>query len=101
MAFLELLVEGNKRREKGKPSSQIIAIGSVGGLTRFTDSFIYNASKAAVHHLTKNLGAHFVPFDVRCNVIAPGCEFVFCSISIYSAWRKPNDFERERDGRPR
>jgi NAD(P)-dependent dehydrogenase (short-subunit alcohol dehydrogenase family) len=75
MAFLELLVEGNKRREKGKPSSQIIAIGSVGGLTRFTDSFIYNASKAAVHHLMKNLGAHFVPFDVRCNVIAPGCEF--------------------------
>ena len=82
MAFLELLVEGNKRREsdagkKGKPSSQIIAIGSVGGLTRFTDSFIYNASKAAVHHLMKNLGAHFVPFDVRCNVIAPGCELFF------------------------
>ena len=87
MAFLELLVEGNKRREsdgssskgngEGKPSSQIVAIGSVGGLTRFTDSFIYNASKAAVHHLMKNLGAHFVPFDVRCNVIAPGCEFIF------------------------
>ena len=76
MAFLELLVEGNKRREgSGKPSSQIVAIGSVGGLTRFTDSYIYNASKAAVHHLMKNLGAHFVPFDVRCNVIAPGCEF--------------------------
>lgn len=75
MAFLELLVEGNKRREgSGKPSSQVIAIGSVGGLTRFTDSFIYNASKAAVHHLMKNLGAHFVPFDVRCNVIAPGCK---------------------------
>lgn len=77
MAFLELLVEGNKRREgSGKPSSQIVAIGSVGGLTRFTDSYIYNASKAAVHHLMKNLGAQFVPFDVRCNVIAPGCEFL-------------------------
>lgn len=76
MAFLELLVEGNKRREgSGKPSSQIVAIGSVGGLTRFTDSYIYNASKAAVHHLMKNLGSHFVPFDVRCNVIAPGCKF--------------------------
>lgn len=78
MAFLELLVEGNKRREgTGRPSSQIVAIGSVGGLTRFTDSFIYNASKAAVHHLMKNLGAHFVGFDVRCNVIAPGCEWLF------------------------
>lgn len=74
MAFLELLAEGNKRRAAGKPSSQIVAIGSVGGLTRHTDSFIYNASKAAVHHLMKNLGTHFVPFDVRCNVIAPGCE---------------------------
>jgi NAD(P)-dependent dehydrogenase (short-subunit alcohol dehydrogenase family) len=75
MAFLELLDAGNKRREKSKPTSQIITIGSVGGLTRFTPSYIYNASKAAVHHLMKNLGAAFVPFDVRTNVIAPGCEF--------------------------
>jgi NAD(P)-dependent dehydrogenase (short-subunit alcohol dehydrogenase family) len=83
MAFLELLVEGNKRREgSGKPTSQIVSIGSVGGVTRFTDSFIYNASKAAVHHLMKNLGAHFVPFDVRCNVIAPGCKFEPSNLSI-------------------
>jgi NAD(P)-dependent dehydrogenase (short-subunit alcohol dehydrogenase family) len=106
MAFLELLVEGNKRREKdsgnggkgkGKPSSQIIAIGSVGGLTRFTDSFIYNASKAAVHHLMKNLGAHFVPFDVRCNVIAPGCEFVLF-LSCPTGARTDNDEVSYHDG---
>lgn len=83
MAFLELLAEGNKRRAAGKPSSQIVAIGSVGGLTRHTDSFIYNASKAAVHHLMKNLGTHFVPFDVRCNVIAPGCEFPLLSLLTF------------------
>lgn len=87
MAFLELLVEGNKRREgSGKPSSQVIAIGSVGGLTRFTDSFIYNASKAAVHHLMKNLGAHFVPFDVRCNVIAPGWFPTDMTVPVTKAW---------------
>jgi len=74
MAFLELLDAGNKRRAKDAPTSQIISIGSVGGLTRFTNSFIYNASKAAVHHLMKNLGSFFVPFDIRCNIIAPGCE---------------------------
>lgn len=74
MAFLELLDAGNKRREKDAPTSQIISIGSVGGLTRFTNSFIYNASKAAVHHMMKNLGAFFVPFDIRTNIIAPGCE---------------------------
>ncbi|KAK3657564.1 hypothetical protein LTR56_002339 [Elasticomyces elasticus] len=72
MAFLELLDAGNKRRDKAAPTSQIIAIGSVGGLNRFTNSFIYNASKAAVHHLMKNLGTFFVPFDIRTNIIAPG-----------------------------
>ncbi|KAI7217839.1 hypothetical protein KC333_g3964 [Hortaea werneckii] len=72
MAFLELLDAGNKRRAKGVPTSQIVTIGSVGGLNRFTTSFIYNASKAGAHHLMKNLGSFFVPFDIRCNVIAPG-----------------------------
>ncbi|KAM0719327.1 hypothetical protein Q7P37_005232 [Cladosporium fusiforme] len=87
MAFLELLVEGNKRREgSGKPSSQIVAIGSVGGLTRFTDSFIYNASKAAVHHLMKNLGGHFVGFDVRCNVIAPGWFPTDMTVPVTKMW---------------
>jgi len=75
MAFLELLDAGNKRRAKDAPTSQVISIGSVGGLTRFTNSFIYNASKAAVHHLMKNLGTFFVPFDIRTNVIAPGCKW--------------------------
>lgn len=75
MAFLELLDAGNRRRAPGLPRSQIVAVGSTGGLTRFTDSFVYNASKAAVHHLMKNLGAALVPFGIRTNVIAPGCEW--------------------------
>lgn len=45
MAFLELLDEGNKRREKGRPTSQIIAVGSAGGLLRFTDPFICESSE--------------------------------------------------------
>ncbi|KXL44792.1 hypothetical protein M433DRAFT_149600 [Acidomyces richmondensis BFW] len=72
MAFLELLDEGNKRRPREAPTSQIIAIGSTGGLTKYTPSFIYNASKAGVHHLMKNLGAFFIPHDIRTNIIAPG-----------------------------
>lgn len=48
MAFLELLDAGNKRRAEDLPKSQIIVIGSTGGLTRFTDSFIYNASKVEI-----------------------------------------------------
>jgi len=72
MAFLELLDEGNKRRAKDKPTSQVIAVGSVGGLSRATPSFIYNASKAGVTHLMKNLGAFLIPHKIRTNVIAPG-----------------------------
>lgn len=40
MGFLELLERGNQRRDPAAPTSQVLAIGSVGGLTRFTDSFV-------------------------------------------------------------
>lgn len=74
MAFLELLDAGNKKRAKHLPTSQIITVGSVGGMSRYTTGFVYNASKAGVHHLMKNLGATLVPFDIRTNVVAPGCK---------------------------
>ncbi|WPH00095.1 Hypothetical protein R9X50_00291800 [Acrodontium crateriforme] len=72
MAFLELLDEGNKRREKGKPSSQIVTIGSTGGKAITLPSFVYNASKSGVSQLMQSIGNFLVPHDIRTNIIAPG-----------------------------
>jgi NAD(P)-dependent dehydrogenase (short-subunit alcohol dehydrogenase family) len=55
-------------------SGTIINIGSISGyiVNRPQMQPAYNASKAAVHHLTKSLAAEWAPFDVRVNAIAPG-----------------------------
>ncbi|KAK4613641.1 Short-chain dehydrogenase/reductase VdtF [Fulvia fulva] len=86
IAFLELLDAGNKRRASELPTSQILTIGSVGGLARSTDSFIYNASKAGVHHLMKNLGSFLAPHDIRTNVIAPGWFPSDMTVPVQKAW---------------
>ncbi|KAF2213615.1 hypothetical protein CERZMDRAFT_111259 [Cercospora zeae-maydis SCOH1-5] len=89
MAFLELLGAGNQRRDSSKPTSQVIAIGSLGGLLKASDSFIYNASKAAVHHMMKNSGNFLVPHDIRTNVIAPGWFPSDMTASASKTWDHP------------
>ena len=75
VAFLELLDEGNKRRQSpDDPTSQIITTSSIGGFRRDDQTFSlsYSSSKAAVTHLVKTLANTFKSFKIRCNVIAPG-----------------------------
>jgi NAD(P)-dependent dehydrogenase (short-subunit alcohol dehydrogenase family) len=58
--------------ERGRGS--IINIGSMSGfiVNRPQNQPAYNASKAAVHHLSRSLAAEWAPFGVRVNVLAPG-----------------------------
>jgi NAD(P)-dependent dehydrogenase (short-subunit alcohol dehydrogenase family) len=52
----------------------IVNIGSISGLivNRPQMQPAYNASKAAVHQLTKSLAAEWAPYHVRVNAMAPG-----------------------------
>jgi NAD(P)-dependent dehydrogenase (short-subunit alcohol dehydrogenase family) len=75
LAFLELLDAGNKKGNMGnKNTSQVVATSSIAGFSRLRgSSFAYNTSKAATTHLMKMLSTYLVPWNIRCNVLAPGC----------------------------
>ena len=49
-----------------------IVVGSIGGLLANTVIGAYGISKAADHHLVRNLAAEWGPKNVRVNAIAPG-----------------------------
>jgi len=49
-----------------------ITVGSIGGILANTVIGAYGMSKAADHHLVRNLAAEWGPKNVRVNAIAPG-----------------------------
>jgi len=56
-----------------KSHASIISIGSIAGLhNQVFPTFGYDASKAAVHHLTRSFAAHFASKRITANSIAPG-----------------------------
>jgi len=67
--FLPLL----RASAKKESPARVINVGSVDGIkTPAFDNFSYGASKAAVHHLTRQLASHLIKEQIIVNAIAPG-----------------------------
>lgn len=63
---------GAHMRDAGGGS--IVNIGSMSGIIVNRPQWqpAYNASKAAVHHLSKSLAVEWAPYNIRVNALAPG-----------------------------
>lgn len=77
LAFLGLLGAGNTHPDSvgknGSFQSQFISTTSLGGFRRAeSPSYVYNASKAALTHLTKSLTPEYAKYGIRANAISPG-----------------------------
>ena len=66
------LAVGAVMRDQG--SGSIVNIGSISGIIVNRPQWqpAYNASKAAVHQLTKSLAVEWAPYGIRVNAVAPG-----------------------------
>jgi len=67
-----MTLPGMAARARGSDSGSFMVVGSIGGLIANTVIGAYGISKAADHHLVRNLAAEWGPKNVRVNAIAPG-----------------------------
>jgi NAD(P)-dependent dehydrogenase (short-subunit alcohol dehydrogenase family) len=58
-------------RRRGMRHGAIVTVGSIGGLKAVPRFGFYGVSKAALHHLTRQMAVEYAP-DVRVSAVAPG-----------------------------
>jgi NAD(P)-dependent dehydrogenase (short-subunit alcohol dehydrogenase family) len=81
-----LLAQASYRAWMAEHGGVILNIGSTGGLTPAPGIGIYNASKAALLHMTRQLALELAP-EVRVNALAPG----LVKTSMARALWEPNE----------
>ena len=67
-----MTLPGMADRAKRGDAGSFILVGSIGGIVANSVIGAYGLSKAAGHHLVRNLAAEWGPKNVRVNTIAPG-----------------------------
>ena len=82
--------------------AKVICIGSINGIAVSSwETYSYQASKAAVHHLARSMAARLIGDNIVVNAIAPGA---FPSKMNRAARDRPNDYvafiPARRIGRP-
>ena len=82
---------GRHMLEQGAGS--IVNIGSMSGfiVNKPQPQSFYNASKAAVHHLTKSLAAEWGTRGVRVNAVAP--TYIETPLTAFGMQREPGDVQ--------
>ena len=90
IAFLGLLDKGNKKGNV-EQKSQVIGTCSIAAFNRAAPGGLaYGQSKAATTLLMKQMATGLVPYDIRANILAPGCRLpCFSLVDIYSSPSTP------------
>jgi NAD(P)-dependent dehydrogenase (short-subunit alcohol dehydrogenase family) len=71
--LVQALLPSLERRASADDPSRVINIGSIAGLiVEPLQAYSYSSSKAAVHHLTRQLAADLAPRNINVNTLVPG-----------------------------